>query len=121
MSKMSAKLSKKNRLRVIMKHITTCNYEEIANLCGVSEKTIQRDIKRWKKNGGFADFLLKEFFEIYGVLKRTEPKYVFDKVCDLIKQNKNLFEITMDEEAPVYQIAWVGQPDKTNYHTRSEI
>jgi transcriptional antiterminator len=116
---MTAKLTKKKRLKVIMKHITTCNQEEIAKLCGVSERTIQRDIERWKKNGGFSRFLMKEFFELYGVLKLTQPKYVFDKICDLIRINKNLFEITASEEAPIYNIKWVGGVDKTTYRPES--
>ena len=112
---MSAKISKPKRLNLIKKHITTCTYEEIANLCGVTEKTIQRDIKRWKKSGGFSSFLLQEFFELYGILKLKEPKYVFDKLCDLIKLNKELFDLSTDEENPTYHIEWVGKPDKTIY------
>lgn len=116
---MSPNPSRKQRLPIIMKHITTCKYDEIAKLCGVTEKTIQRDIKRWKKNGGFSDFILKEFFELYGVLKRTNNKYVFDRICDLIRLNKNLFEVTSQEDGPIFHIEWVGKPSESTNSTRS--
>ncbi len=104
---MSPSLPKNKRLSVIKKYLTTSSYEEISKLCGVTERTIHRDIKRWKKNGGFQEFLLKEFLEQYGILKRTKPEFTFTKICDLIKLNRSLFELsTSDEPIDGYELLW---------------
>ena len=119
---MSPTLTAKQRRIVLREKITMYTYAEISEMCGVSERTILRDVKQWQKSGGYDEFLLREFFTLYGVIKRENPRYAFDRICDLIKHNKRIHELPQeDEDTPKYQIEWVGKPDKTNYHTSSEV
>lgn len=87
MSKMStAHLSIKQRQKIIRDHIATHTYDEIAQLCGVTKKTIYRDVLSWKEQGGFKEFLLHEFFRLYGIVKVKNVDHAFDRVCDLLRR-----------------------------------
>ena len=112
---MSPKLTRNKRLQVLRDNLTTNTFKEIAQLCGVTERTILRDVSRWQKNGGYDRFLLREFFELYGVIKLKDPRHAFDRVCDLLRRRQEQFVVTADPNTPIYSIAWVGGVDKTKY------
>lgn len=86
---MSPVLSSKQRREKIRDNIATLTYNEIADLCGVHRRTICRDIAKWKQEGGFDQFLLEQFFKLYGTLKLKDPKHAFDRVCDLLRRRES--------------------------------
>lgn len=94
----TARLSPKQRLKVIREKIATNTYDEIADLCGVTKKTIYRDVLQWKEQGGFNEFLIHEFFKLYGIVKVKDVRHAFDRVCDLLRRQPSLgLEASVDE------------------------
>jgi hypothetical protein len=79
-----AKIKSKARLAYIESHILLETQQEMADACGVERKTIERDIDKWKKSGGYKKFLFKEFFELYGIEKRENPSRALDRIVTLL-------------------------------------
>lgn len=77
-------LNPKKRREIIRDNILFHTYEDIASKCGVSKRTIIRDINKWKSEGGFDQFLIKEFFELYSLEKRENPSRALDRVIMLM-------------------------------------
>jgi biotin operon repressor len=86
MSQNVPKMRQKLRQAYISKNILFESQEELAKACGVDRKTIQRDIQKWKQDGGFANFLNKEFFELYSKEKITKPSKALDRVMYLMSK-----------------------------------
>lgn len=91
---MSVKLSHKQRKRIIRKNVATHTYPELAKLCGVTRRTIERDIERWRHEGGYDAFLLEEFFKLYGLVKVKDVFKAFDRICDLLRRRQEMLPIT---------------------------
>lgn len=85
---MSVKLSHKQRKRIIRENVVTHTYPELANLCGVTRRTIERDIERWRREGGYDAFLLEQFFKLYGIVKVKDVFKAFDRICDLLRRRQ---------------------------------
>ena len=77
-------MSPKQRRHVIKEHILTKTTPQIATLCGVSKRTIVRDIRKWKNEGGFEELLYDEFIRLYPTIKQTYPEKAFDRLCYLL-------------------------------------
>ena len=99
-------MSIRERKNVLRKHLTTCTFEEIADMCGVSYRTIQRDVDRWQKKGGYDQFLLKEFFELYGVIKLQDPRHAFDRICDLLRRRQDQIQPPQEDQVDAYELVW---------------
>ena len=84
MSQNVPKLRQTTRLQTIEKNIIFMSQEELAQTCGVDRKTIQRDIEKWRRKGGFKKFLIKEFFELYGQEKRVNPSLALNRIMTLL-------------------------------------
>jgi len=62
------------------------SYEEIAAVCGVTCRTINRDIREWKKQGGFEDWLLDEFFRLHGEVAEGDWQTRYKVVSRLLEK-----------------------------------
>jgi len=85
---MSPVLTQKQRREKIKENIVTYTYSEIAKLCGVTKRTIRRDIERWKRQGGYDEFLTEQFFKLYGLVKTKNVEHAFDRICDLMRRRQ---------------------------------
>jgi DNA-binding Lrp family transcriptional regulator len=63
--------------------------EELAKECGVDRRTIERDIEKWRRKGGFKRFLIKEFFELYGKEKLQNPSLALNRIMTLLLREEN--------------------------------
>jgi Trp operon repressor len=73
------------------------SYSEIASLCGVDEKTIRRDIKEWRDNGGFEDWLQNEFFALHNQVRDTNMELAYKIISGLLEKNmKQRVEATVE-------------------------
>ncbi len=74
------------------------NPNQIAAKCGVSEKTISRDIAEWKENGGFDQWLLSEFMRLHEQeIGKEEGNQAYRVIADLLKKRlKDQQEIAID-------------------------
>ena len=80
-------LSQKQRRSYIQDNILLQTEEELAKACGVSRRTIIRDLNRWRQDGGFTRFLYREFFKLYSKEKLENPSKALDRVCFLLARN----------------------------------
>jgi hypothetical protein len=76
---------------------------DVALECGVSEKTIDRDMAEWKDNGGFDKWLLSEFLRLHeNELNKEDGGQSYHTVADLLKKRlKEQQEITVDQNVNV--------------------
>jgi len=72
------------RRQTILENILTHSYEELAKLCGCCKRTIIRDIKQWKAEGGFEELLFNEFLKLYPQVKESNPEKALDKLVYLM-------------------------------------
>jgi len=77
-------LPAQRRREVIRENILELEYPEIAKLCHCAERTIIRDINKWREEGGFEQFLMDEFFRSYPNIKEQFPEKAFDRLCYLL-------------------------------------
>lgn len=84
------KLRLRQRLKYIEKNIIFQTQQEIAQACGVNRSTIRRDIDKWRKRGGYRHFLIKEFFELYGKERATNPSRALDRIIYLLTKDKEV-------------------------------
>ena len=84
LSPKQALLDRKARKRIIREHILTSTYHQLATMCGVTKRTIIRDVDRWRTEGGFEQFLIDEFFASYPNIKEDFPEKAFDRLCYLL-------------------------------------
>jgi len=81
------------------------SYEEIAEVCGVTHRTINRDIKEWKEKGGFEDWLLDEFFRLHGEEAEGDWKTRYKVVSRLLEKTLKQ-KIEADVEGAIVIKAW---------------
>ena len=82
--KIAAILSPQQRRDIIKDNILEKEYDELAVICHCTERTIKRDVHKWKAEGGFQEFLLDEFFRSYPNIKEKFPEKAFDRLCYLL-------------------------------------
>lgn len=103
---MSPYLTQTARLEKIKENITQLTYEELATLCGVTKRTIRRDIEQWKQQGGYDEFLTEEFFKLYGIIKVKDPKYAFKRLCDLLSRRQDQLAPVIEQHEDGYILKW---------------
>jgi len=59
------------------------NYETIGVACGVTEKTIQRDIKAWLQSGDFWDWIKTQWIELHVKITAKDPKEAYKQLTKL--------------------------------------
>jgi Zn-dependent peptidase ImmA (M78 family) len=79
---------------------------DVALECGVSEKTIDRDMAEWKDNGGFDKWLLSEFLRLHQKeLGKEDGGQSYHTVADLLKKRlKEQQEIIVEGTSFVVKI-----------------
>jgi biotin operon repressor len=119
MSQNVSKLRQKARLQTIAKNIIFMSQEELATECGVDRRTIERDIEKWRKKGGFKRFLVKEFFELYGKEKLINPSLALNRIMTLLlreesKQEDTLYTGSISIKTQIEQIIKVSRESDCN-------
>ena len=83
------RLTKKLRLPILidgLKH--GLDFIQIGKLCGVSEKTIDRDFAEWKENGGFDKWLLSEYMRLHNIeVNKEAGGQSYRTTADLVKKS----------------------------------
>lgn len=86
-------LPEKARRKTIQDNILMHTYEELAKLCHCTKRTIIRDINKWKQDGGFDEFLLREFMHLYSKERLTNPAKALDRVVMLLTKGMQRVEV----------------------------
>lgn len=58
--------------------------EQIGESCGVTEKTIDRDMNSWVESGLFEVWIKKEFVETYPDIKKEDTVLAFQEIAKLV-------------------------------------
>jgi len=58
--------------------------QEIADICKVSDKTIDRDMKAWVDSGDFETWLKEEWLRVYVDIKKMKPIVAFEALNNLV-------------------------------------
>jgi len=60
------------------------NYTIIGEACGVTEKTIDRDVKAWLQSGDFEDWLKTQWIELHGRILAEDPTEAYRQTSRLV-------------------------------------
>jgi len=86
-------------------------YQDIATVCGVTERTIRRDITEWEESGGFEEWLLNEFFRLHSQKGEGDWKTRYRVVSRLLEKTLKQ-KIEADVEGNIVIKAWdLGKVD----------
>ena len=81
------KLPAAKRLEIIKQEVPRGTPKsKIANICGVRQETISRDIRQWKQDGGFDEWLQEEFFKLHNEVKDGEPGKAYQVISRLLEK-----------------------------------
>ena len=105
-------MSVNQRRNVIRTNILKLTYTEIAKECGVTERTINRDIKTWRQEGGFEELLYDEFMKSYPDQKESSPEKTFDRLCFLLGK-------TFTQRKEVYKDVNITQTEEVNINVNN--
>lgn len=106
-------LSQKRRMEIIRDNIVPHTYGEIALMCGVTKRTIRRDVVVWKKKGGYDEHLLEEYFRLYRRVEKENVERAFDRVCDLLRRRDK--ELDLATNIDNIRLKWAMDEEiKTN-------
>lgn len=71
------------RLEIIRLNIGK-TYKELAVLCKCSFSTVAKDMREWRRQGGFEDFLQAEFMELHGIVRNEDPTITYKVIANLL-------------------------------------
>ena len=60
------------------------NYTQIGQQCGVTEKTIDRDIKAWVQSGDFERWLREEWLRLHAIIINQNPEEAYKQLSKLL-------------------------------------
>ena len=77
-------LTPEQRLEILKRELLLgSTHTEIAEMCGVSRKTIERDIRKWELTGGFEDWIRREFKDLFVGISETDEPLAFREMSKL--------------------------------------
>jgi hypothetical protein len=83
----NTRISREKRLEVIRCLLPKgFSQEEIANRCGVTRRTIVRDIGFWKESGGFEEWLHQEFFRLHNIVQEENSVVAYHVIVKLFEK-----------------------------------
>ena len=88
--------------------LTGYSREEIGQQCGVTEKTIDRDIKTWIDSGLFETWLREEFVRHHVLVSRKDPVEAYRQLSKLVgRMLTRKAEIKTVEEIREIKLLWI--------------
>jgi len=62
------------------------NYEQIGEKCGVTEKTIDRDVKVWVDSGLFEVWIKEEWLRLHAIIIHEDPVEAYRQISKLLSR-----------------------------------
>ena len=88
-------------------------HEQIADICGVTSRTIDRDLSTWLDSGEFETWLKQEFVELYEYVREANPTIAFKEMARLMgKMVTRKAEIKAIEETREIKVVWTMNNDR---------
>lgn len=60
------------------------SYEEIATLCEVHHRTIERDVQSWVQSGQFETWIRQEFIDLHGYARNEDKMEAYKEIAKLV-------------------------------------
>ncbi len=84
------------------------NRDQIADLCGVTEKTIDRDMRGWVDSGLFEVWLKEEFVDLHHYARDSNPLEAYKEIARLVgKMITRKIEAKTVEEIREIKLLWI--------------
>lgn len=64
--------------------LTGLNYVQIGKKCGVTEKTIDRDVKSWIESGDFETWIKEEWLRLHNQIIHDSPALAYKEISRLV-------------------------------------
>jgi len=62
------------------------NYEQIGTKCGVTEKTIDRDVHAWVQSGEFETWIKEEWLRLHNIILHEDPIEAYKQITKLFSR-----------------------------------
>ena len=84
------------------------NYTQIGQNCGVTEKTIDRDIHSWVESGLFEIWLKEEFLDLHHYARDNNPLEAYKEIAKIVgKMVTRRVESKHTEEIREIKLTWI--------------
>lgn len=84
------------------------NYTQIGNKCGVTERTIDRDIKVWLESGQFETWIKEEWIRLHNLIIHEEPVEAYRQLTKILaKMVTRKAELKTTEEIREIKLVWI--------------
>ena len=60
------------------------NYTKIGTSCGVTEKTIDRDVRAWVDSGLFETWVKQEWMRLHGIIVKAYPELAYKELSRIV-------------------------------------
>lgn len=58
--------------------------DQIADICKVTEKTIDRDLRAFRQSGAFDDWLREEWMRLHAIIQEKDPSEAYRQLTRLL-------------------------------------
>ena len=84
------------------------NYSQIGSQCGVTEKTIDRDIYKWLNTGDFETWLKEEWVRLHNMIIHENPTEAYRQVTKILgRMVTRKVEAHSIEEIREIKLTWI--------------
>lgn len=90
------------------------NRDQIGAACGVTEKTIDRDMRAWVDSGLFETWLKEEFLDLHNYARDADPIEAYKQVAKIVgRMVTRKVEAKHVEELREIKLVWVVDESNT--------
>ena len=84
------------------------NYTQIGGKCGVTEKTIDRDIGKWVESGQFETWIKQEFLRLHTIMIHEYPLEAYRQISKILgRMVTRKAEVKTVEEIREIKLLWI--------------
>ena len=92
--------------------LTGKNYTIIGSECGVTEKTIDRDVHTWVQSGQFETWIKQEWLRLHAIIQKKHPVEAYRQITRLLGQTLTR-RMEIKEEIREIKLLWVKNESNT--------
>ena len=90
------------------------NYEQIGAKCGVTERTIDRDVHKWLQTGDFETWIKQEWVRLHNIIIHSDPTEAYRQVSKIMgRMVTRKVESKHTEEIRNINLSWIMDESNT--------
>ena len=94
------------------------NRDQIGEKCGVTEKTIDRDVKAWVESGDFETWIKEEFLRLHAQIIHNDPVEAYRQITKLLGRTLTQ-RVEAIQEIRHIELSWKIDESKTRNKVQS--